>query len=165
MIVISDTTPIISLLKAEQLEVLEALFGEVFIPEAVYEELTGNQKFQLEAEKVKKCPFIKVKQVEDIKSVNIFQRVIGLDAGESESIVMAEEKQADLLLIDEKKARHVAKQMGLAITGTIGVLIQAYDEGLLSESAIETCLAVMKKCGIRISDGLFETMRNHIKFL
>ena len=38
MIVISDTTPIISLLKAEQLEVLEALFGEVFIPEAVYEE-------------------------------------------------------------------------------------------------------------------------------
>ena len=117
MIVISDTTPIISLLKAEQLEVLEALFGEVFIPEAVYEELTGNQKFQLEAEKVKKCPFIKVKQVEDIKSVNIFQRVTGLDAGESESIVMAEEKQADLLLIDEKKARHVAKQMGLAITG------------------------------------------------
>ena len=165
MIVISDTTTIISLLKAEQLEVLEALLGEVFIPEAVYEELTGNQKFQLEAEKVKKCPFIKVKQVEDIKSVNIFQRVIGLDAGESESIVMAEEKQADLLLIDEKKARHVAKQMGLAITGTIGVLIQAYDEGLLSESAIETCLAVMKKCGIRISDGLFETMRNHIKFL
>lgn len=165
MIVISDTTPIISLSKAEQLEVLEALFGEVFIPEAVYEELTGNQKFQLEAEKVKKCPFIKVKQVEDIKSVNIFQRVTGLDAGESESIVMAEEKQADLLLIDEKKARHVAKQMGLAITGTIGVLIQAYDEGLLSESAIETCLAVMKKCGIRISDGLFETMRNHIKFL
>ncbi len=129
MIVISDTTPIISLLKAEQLEVLEALFGEVFIPEAVYEELTGNQKFQLEAEKVKKCPFIKVKQVEDIKSVNIFQRVTGLDAGESESIVMAEEKQADLLLIDEKKARHVAKQMGLAITGqkqTLSPLVRLF---------------------------------------
>lgn len=163
MIIISDTTPIISLLKAGQLELLKYLFGEVVIPEAVYEELVGNRMFQIEAEKIKQCPFIKVSQVKDLKSVNIFRRVTGLDAGESEAIVMAEERQADLLLMDERKGRRVAKQMGLTITGTMGVLIQAFDEKLLSKDAVETCLTVMKKCGIRISDGLFETMRDHIK--
>lgn len=162
MIIISDTTPIISLLKAEHLELLQYLFGEVIIPEAVYEELVENRMFRLEAEKIKRCPFIKVSRVNDLKSVNIFRRVTGLDAGESEAIVMAEEMQADLLLIDERKGRRVAKQMGLAITGTMGILIQAYDEELLSESAVETCLSVMKKCGIRIGDSLLETIRNHI---
>lgn len=75
MIVISDTTPIISLLKAGQLELLKKLFDEVFIPEAVYRELVENRKFQNEAEKIKKCPFIKVDQVENIKSVKIFRKV------------------------------------------------------------------------------------------
>lgn len=46
MIVISDTTPIISLLKINQLELLNHLFGEVQIPDAVYEELISNAKFQ-----------------------------------------------------------------------------------------------------------------------
>lgn len=163
MIIISDTTPVISLLKAGQLELLEYLFGEVVIPEAVYEELVGNRMFHIEAEKIKQCSFIKVSQVKDLKSVSIFRRVTGLDAGESEAIVMAEEKQADLLLMDERKGRRVAKQMGLTVTGTMGILIQAFDEKLLSEDAVVTCLTVMKKCGIRISDGLLETIRNHVK--
>ena len=45
MIVVSDTTPIISLLKINQLEILEKLFGNVQIPCAVYDELTSNSKF------------------------------------------------------------------------------------------------------------------------
>lgn len=163
MIVISDTTPIISLLKAEQLELLKYLFGEVVIPEAVYKELITNQMFQLETEKIKQSSFIKVGRVEDLKSVNIFRKMTGLDAGESEAIVMTKEKQADLLLMDERKGRRVAKQMGLSITGTIGVLIQAYDEKLLSKNAVEICLVMMQKYGIRISEGLLKTIKNHIK--
>lgn len=163
MIIISDTTPVLSLLKAGQVELLRTLFGEVYVPEAVYKELIGNVMFQLEAEKIKQCPFIKVGRVGDQKAVDIFRRVTGLDAGESEAIVMAEERQADLLLMDERKGRRVAKQMGLVITGTIGILMQAYDEGLLSESAVETCLGTMKKCGIRISDGLLATIRAHMQ--
>ena len=163
MIVISDTTPIISLLKAEQLELLKHLFGEVVIPEAVYKELIGNEAFWLEAEEIKQCPFIKVRQVEDQKSVHIFRKVTGLDAGESEAMVMAEERQADLLLMDEQKGRRVAKQMGLVITGTIGILMQAYDEDLLSGGAVETCLISMKKCGIRIGEALLGTIKTHIR--
>ncbi len=49
MIVVSDTTPIISLLKCHRLEILKELFKEIVIPEAVYNELTSNEKFPEEA--------------------------------------------------------------------------------------------------------------------
>ena len=133
MIIISDTTPIISLLKADQLDLLEKLFHEVVIPKAVYSELISNIKFQDEAQVIKKCPFIFVEEVIDTKSVDIFRRVTGLDAGESEAIVMADEKKADLLLMDERKGRIVAKQMGLTITGTVGILLQSFDEEFLMQ--------------------------------
>lgn len=45
MIIISDTTPIISLLKINRLDLLEKSFGEVLIPNAVYEELTADKRF------------------------------------------------------------------------------------------------------------------------
>lgn len=163
MIIISDTTPIISLLKAEQLDLLQKLFQEVIIPKAVYNELISNTKFQNEAQIIKECSYIFVEEVIDTKSVNIFRRVTGLDAGESEAIVMADEKKADLLLMDERKGRIVAKQMGLTITGTVGILLQSYDEGLLNAYEIRESIYKLKECGIRISDSLYDLILEHIQ--
>lgn len=162
MIVVSDTTPIISLIKADHLELLEQLFQEVLVPEAVYQELTSNTTFEQEAEKVKNCPFIRIAKVDNLQSVTIFRKVTGLDAGESEAIVLADERHASLLLMDEHKGRSVAKQMSLAMTGTIGILLQAYDEKLLSKSETELCLQKMKECGIRISQVLYGLVTGHI---
>ena len=55
MIVVSDTTPLISLLKVGHLDLLYKYFGEVQIPKAVFDELTSNQRFALEAEEIKKA--------------------------------------------------------------------------------------------------------------
>ena len=52
MIVVSDTTPLISLLKVGHLDLLYKYFGEVQIPKAVFDELTSNQRFALEAEEI-----------------------------------------------------------------------------------------------------------------
>lgn len=60
MIVISDTTPIISLIKTGHLDLLQELFKEVAIPEAVYRELTANPSFREEADMVRYCPFIQI---------------------------------------------------------------------------------------------------------
>lgn len=162
MIIISDTTPIISLLKAEQLDLLQKLFDEVIIPNAVFHELISNQRFQDEAQKIKDCPYIYVEEVISIKSVDIFRRVTGLDAGESEAIVMADEKKADLLLMDERKGRIVAKQMGLTITGTVGILLQAFDEELLNADEIKKSMIKLRECGIRISESLYKLILDHI---
>lgn len=162
MIVVSDTTPVISLIKAGHLELLRLMFQEVLVPEAVYHELTTNIVFEQEAAEVRNCPFIKIMPVVNLQSVTIFRKVTGLDAGESEAIVLADEQQANLLLMDEHKGRRVAKQMGLTITGTIGILLQAYDEELLSKPEVELCLQKMKECGIRMSQALYELVLNHI---
>ena len=139
MIVVSDTTPIISLMKAGQLELLQKLFGVVYIPDAVYRELTENEAFSEEVRMVQEC-----------------------EAGESEAIILADEKHSDVLLMDEHKGRQVAKKMGITITGTIGILTQAFDEGMLTREDVEGCVERLKESGIRISEKLYQRLREHI---
>lgn len=50
MIVVSDTTPLISLLKIDRIGLLEKLFGQVLIPQAVFDELTSDERFKFEAD-------------------------------------------------------------------------------------------------------------------
>jgi len=83
MIVISDTTPLISLMKIVQLNLLNHLFGEVQIPSAVFEELVSNPRFPDESRQIKECPFIKKITVSDTDAVKLLRRSTGLDAGES----------------------------------------------------------------------------------
>lgn len=84
MIVISDTTPIISLMKANRLDLLKKLYGKVLIPNAVYKELTENATFAKEAKMIKDIDYLTVVAVENKKSVSVLRNVTGLDAGESE---------------------------------------------------------------------------------
>ena len=95
MIVVSDTTPLISLLKVGHLDLLDKYFGEVQIPQAVFDELTSNKRFALEAEEIRNCPYIRVVQIEDDKSVDIIRRVTGLDLGESEAIILTDNLHLD----------------------------------------------------------------------
>lgn len=64
--------------------------------------------------------------------------------------------------MDEHKGRQVAKTMGITITGTIGILIQAYYEGMLTREDVEECIVRLKESGIRISERLYQKLRNHI---
>ena len=60
MIVVSDTTPLISLLKIDRIGLLEKLFGQVLIPQAVFDELTTDERFELEADQIKRKQFEKI---------------------------------------------------------------------------------------------------------
>ena len=92
MIVVSDTTPLISLLKINRIDLLEKLFGDVLIPQAVFDELTADERFQLEANRIRQTKFIAVKPVNNPESASILKRATGLD---QVTLVMKMEKESN----------------------------------------------------------------------
>ena len=63
MIVVADTTPLISLMKVGHLNLVQQLFGEIQIPNAVYQELVYNTRFPEESRQIRECPFIKIESI------------------------------------------------------------------------------------------------------
>ena len=163
MIVVSDATPIISFLKINRLDILNKLFGEVLLPEAVYEELTSNSAFQEEAERVNACEFFKMVSVGNSETVDMLMRVTGLDLGESEAIVYSDENKSDLLIVDEVRARHVAASMKLRITGTIGILTAANENGLLNKDEAIECVKILRMSNRHISETLLNSVIENLK--
>lgn len=154
MIVISDTTPLISLIKIESLDILEKMYKEIIIPKAVYDELIINIDYQSEIDIIRKCTFLQIKIVEENLSVSLLQKQLKLDLGESEAIVLANNIDADLIIIDERKARRIAKDIGLNVTGTLGILVDAKQRGLVKE--LKPLLDKLIKNEIRISKILYQ---------
>ena len=117
-----------------------------------------QEKFPLKGtkgnKKGKNSPFIRVVTVKEQKSVELLRRVSGLDLGESEAIVFADDVKADVLLMDEAKGRAVAKTMGIYIMGTIGILLFAHEEKLLSAEEARLAIEKLKEADRHISDDL-----------
>lgn len=148
--VVSNTTPLISLMKIGKLDFLKDLFGEVWIPNEVFEEIQKGMDKEF-YEDPSKIEWIKIKKVKDKKSLSYF---IDLDKGDAETIALAVENDADLVIIDEILGRYYAKHAGLKITGTIGLLIKAKQKGLVQQ--IKPMIAQLKEKGIWLSDSLVQ---------
>lgn len=156
MIVVSDSTPLITLMKAMRLDILHDLFGEVIIPEAVYQELTANDNYPDETKLISGSDFIRVVSIRDRKTVSVLQRATGLDLGESEAIVYADDIHADILLIDEVSGRRVAMDMGLDIMGSIGVLVSAFKKGYISTEEADESFQKIRDANRHISEKLLD---------
>lgn len=127
--VVSNTTPIISLLKLNRLDLLSHLYKKIHIPSAVYKEIEAG-KAKGYYQDLSKIDWIDIVEIQDKQAVKYF---LDLDAGEAEAIVLATEINADLIILDEKLGRFHAKHADLKVTGTIGVLIKAKVAGLINE--------------------------------
>lgn len=158
MIIVADTTPIITLLKIDKLSLLEKLFGKIIVPKAVFRELAQNNKFVNEADIITKNNFIEVQDVSTHDTVELFRKSTGLDAGESEALVLAEKLQADMMLLDEKKARKMASLMNIKVMGTVGILIKAYEKKIISKDEILVSVNIMKSYGRFVSESVYEEL-------
>ena len=116
MLVVSDTSPILNLVAVERLELLKDLYGSIVIPPAVSAELHDNGTFLA-------MDWIQVVEPANRAAVEALRAE--LDAGESEAIVLAQQLNASLLLIDERLGRRAAAQLGLDVTGLLGILAEA----------------------------------------
>lgn len=126
-LVVSDSGPVFSLAIIDKLWVLDSLFEEIFIPKAVWLELTKDKSSE-HYPKINEYFQNKVKEISGFNELTFI-----MDFGESESVLLFKELNADYLLIDDKKARDIAENLGIQCIGTIGVLSIAKERGLIKE--------------------------------
>ena len=125
--VISNTTPILSLLKIDKLEILKELYSQVIIPNAVYQEIE-NGKHKEYYKDLTKIDWLIIQKIKDDNSRDYF---VDLDDGEAEVLILAKELNADLVILDEILGRRYAKVLDYKLTGTLGVLLKAKEKGII----------------------------------
>ncbi len=154
MIVISDASPILNLSAVGKLDILPQLFTSVIIPQSVFEEIAISGKGKPGAAELAGAP--PWAEVLPCHNNDLLKELTKkLDRGEAEAIALAVETKADLLLIDEKRGRAMARLYQIRVTGLLGVLLQAKRRGILSE--IKSTLDDMRmKANFRVSEKMYK---------
>ena len=129
--VIVNSTPLIALCHVNQLSVLKQLYGEIIIPKAVYDEISVKEDSICKRNVDESLDWIHVQEIKNIMAKTMFKSQ--LHDGEVEVMILAMEQQADVVVIDDQNAKKYAKYLELPVTGTLGVLMRAKQEGYLYE--------------------------------
>jgi predicted nucleic acid-binding protein len=126
-LVIADSGPIFSLALIDKLDILNTLFDDIKIPQAVWNEITYD-KTKPDYQKLYHFFKDKICQIKGLNELSFL-----MDYGESESLILYKELQADFLLIDDKKGRKIAEFFNINCIGILGLLSTAKDKGLIRE--------------------------------
>jgi len=146
-LIVADAGPLIALAKTGNLDLLKKLFGEVFIPSAVYKELHIDSSRPGSVALSKAMEWIHAEETTAPSKYLLH----AIDRGEAEAITLAREKNA-ALLIDEARGRIAARNEGIQIFGTGAVLIRAKEKNYISE--VKPHLNALSNTGYRISKPL-----------
>jgi hypothetical protein len=153
VIVISDSSPLVTLAAIGHLDLLRVLFTTVLVPDAVYREVVAHGEGRAGATEVRDASWIRPESVENAPLVRAL--TLSLDVGEAEAIALALECDADLVLLDERRGRQQAERMGLTIAGTLGVLVEAKRQNLMVEIR-PTLDALRAEADFWITDALYQ---------
>ena len=132
--VIVNSTPLIILSSINALDILKQLYGKIYIPYAVFKEVTVKQDSAANQIKKHIDTWIHIEKISSNADKKIYKS--RLHDGEVEVMILAQEKNADLVIIDDNAAKKTAKYLGLPVTGTLGVLLKAKQKGIIDNLAI-----------------------------
>ena len=131
MIVVSNTSPLTNLAAVGRFDLLCSLFGRVYVATGVVDELSAGGNEWPGATETKNADWIQMKQVGNQSLVDALR--LDLDGGEAETIALALELGADLILLDEQAARFAAQYFNLKVMGVVGLLVAAKNKGMIAE--------------------------------
>ena len=154
MIVVSNSSPLIALSRIGRLEILASFYGRILVPAEVHREVTVDGRGLPGAEEVRKAVWFEVTPRASSTDPLLERACQGLGAGESGAILLAKNLPADLVLLDEWKARRIAREAGLAITGCLGVLEAGARRGLVPD--LRQVYIDLLRQGIRFDLGLLQ---------
>lgn len=153
MIVVSNTSPLTSLAAIGHFGLLENLFGEIHIAYGVWEELNKGGRRHPGSHEVESSSWVHRHTVSNQDLVVVLRR--DLDQGEAETLAVAIELKADIVLLDEQEARRTAVRLGLRPMGVLGVLLEAKRLGAIEEIRSQLD-ALRHRAGFFIGAGLYE---------
>ena len=131
MIVISNTSPLTNLAAIGQFDLLRKLYNTVYIADGIWVELNAKNQIWPGNQNVEHASWITRKTVTNQTAVATLKE--DLDHGESETIVLAVEQKANLVLMDETEGRRKERRLGLNVTGVVGILLEAKSKGHISQ--------------------------------
>ena len=137
--VVVDTTCLIGLERVGRLDILQALFDPVIVPPAVAREF-GTP-----------LPWLQVEAPTNHALVSALKMLV--DEGEAEAVALASELRHTVVL-DDSRARAAARNLGLKVVGTIGILLKAKRGGVIP--AIQPVIGDLELNGFYLSDALRE---------
>ncbi|MDR0708772.1 MAG: DUF3368 domain-containing protein [Spirochaetaceae bacterium] len=138
-IIISDTSCLIALTNIGKLDVLHQVCQTVLVTPEIAMEYGEDLP-----------EWIVVTPVRDSEKIRLIRK--NLDPGESSAIALALETREPLLILDDAQARSYALDLGLAITGTLGILIAAYRQGIIAD--LNPIIASLESCDFRLPRDL-----------
>jgi len=152
MIVVSDTSPLSYLVLIELHDLLPKLLNRVLIPEAVHRELLSAGAPEPVRRFLAEAPgWLEVRPSPETSNPPGH-----LDSGERDAISLALLVRADMVLLDERKGRQAAREHGLRVSGTLGVIRAAAHRNLVT---LEDALARLEKTNFRASPRLLKILR------
>jgi predicted nucleic acid-binding protein len=129
MIVIADTTPLHYLILIEAIDILPPLYERILIPPIVADELQRPRTPLPVRQWMARAPtWLEIRA----SHLTPERALLRLDAGERDTILLAQELRADLLVMDDWDGREAAEQRAFTVLGTLGVLAAAASRSLLS---------------------------------
>lgn len=149
--IVINTGPVIALVAATgTLEWLTEIYGAIWVPYEVDTEIRAGGTDVPELEALRGAANV----IHILPPLTTISRVMAneLDAGEASVIQTALEKNLSTVAIDEKAGRRVARLNGLNVTGSLGILIKARQQGLLDN--LGQCIRQMRSKGIWVSEAL-----------
>ena len=153
MKVVTNSTPLIELSKINRLDLIRDVYGKILIPEEVYVEVVIDGIGQPGAAEVKAAEWIYRQTITDTDQVRILQSQQSLHLGECATIILAQELDAEQVILDDYAARREATARRLPVIGTVGVLLIAKTQGVIP--TVRPILDNLRAQGTRISQNLY----------
>lgn len=143
MIVVSNASPLIILAKLGLFDLPHRLFSEITISQEVWNEVVINGAGLPGSAEAQHAVWLRVAQLANPAQLTAWQGQYSLGAGELSTILLAKEIQADVTLMDERRARLLAQSEGISVLGTVGLLELGYRRAEVADLrlAYQTMLA------------------------
>lgn len=167
--VVSNSSPLIYLAKIGRLNLIQKVYEQLFIPEAVFNEVITQGKIlkitdaSIIEEAVGKWIFKERIKLETDSRYAFLDDNDRIGQGEKQALKLCKQLNADVFIVDDKEARRVARILKIRSIGTCGILVQACRKGLISANEAEEILDDLVKAKFRIDSTVYRSVIRELK--